>query len=339
MTHTDAHELDLPLLSNNDEINIHHYFLDLCCHFNEKCFQGTITVFCKPVDFEKTANTKCDSEASKTDLPPLDCQKDSSEKASGSERINTSHLNLVNEDKLINSTKDSNKLTESKPTNNVGELLSENDIRLKSTQLHNLPAVWTSEGTQNVNFFSNATPKPEEENIVITKYDRSSGAIKWFPKEDAHEMLDKTEKESDENKYDIPVRENSVKRFENDSACSDSCKEDSLVYEQNSEYCKEFKMTLDCWDIDVYGVEEIECANQFDDNDKSGKTSEETYKKYIACSECEGMRLEFQSDKRYVKLWKEGVKTAKEFPRVVRISFRTHPKGHSLKWTKDQDGR
>ena len=48
MSEENNHELDLPLLSNNDEINVYHYVLDLACQLEEKQFEGAITIFCKP---------------------------------------------------------------------------------------------------------------------------------------------------------------------------------------------------------------------------------------------------------------------------------------------------
>ena len=48
MSEENNHELDLPLLSNNDEINVYHYVLDLACQLKEKKFEGAITIFCKP---------------------------------------------------------------------------------------------------------------------------------------------------------------------------------------------------------------------------------------------------------------------------------------------------
>ena len=48
MSEENNHELDLPLLSNNEEINVYHFVLDLVCLLEEKQFEGTITIFCKP---------------------------------------------------------------------------------------------------------------------------------------------------------------------------------------------------------------------------------------------------------------------------------------------------
>ena len=95
-------------------------------------------------------------------------------------------------------------------------------------------------------------------------------------------------------------------------------------------------MILDCWDIAVEKVEEITQPNELENRSDIG---DEMYQTYLACSKCEGMRLEFETDRRCVKIWKKGVKTSADFPNIVKISYRTHSKGHSLKWTKDQDGR
>ena len=86
-------------------------------------------------------------------------------------------------------------------------------------------------------------------------------------------------------------------------------------------------------------VEEISQPFDLENTSDNDDFSDELYQTYLGCSKCEGLRLEFETDRRCVKIWKKGVKTAADFPNIVKISYRTHPKGYSLKWTKDQDGR
>ena len=105
------------------------------------------------------------------------------------------------------------------------------------------------------------------------------------------------------------------------------------------EQTEDFKFILDSWDIDVLKVEEISQPKELETASENDHLSDESYQTYLTCSTCEGLRLEFETDRRCVKIWKKGLKTAAEFPSIVKITYRTHPKGHSLKWTKDQDGR
>ena len=101
----------------------------------------------------------------------------------------------------------------------------------------------------------------------------------------------------------------------------------------------DFIMILDSWDIYAEKVEEIPVSNELKNITEQEMTCNETYEKLLSCSKFGGNILCFQSDKRCLKIYKKGVKRAEDFPRVIRISYRTHPKGFSLKWTKDQDGR
>lgn len=53
----------------------------------------------------------------------------------------------------------------------------------------------------------------------------------------------------------------------------------------------------------------------------------------------DGTSLEFYRDRWSLQVRKKGVTSPEEFPRAVRICYETKPRGGSVRWTKDQDNR
>ncbi|KAJ8039978.1 Aminopeptidase O [Holothuria leucospilota] len=56
-------------------------------------------------------------------------------------------------------------------------------------------------------------------------------------------------------------------------------------------------------------------------------------------SHAKGEPLPFLVDQWSIKIWKKGVKRVEDFPALVRIAYKTRPKGQSLTWTWDQAGK
>lgn len=52
-----------------------------------------------------------------------------------------------------------------------------------------------------------------------------------------------------------------------------------------------------------------------------------------------GSSLQFYRDLWSLQVRKKGVTSPQEFPRVIRICYKTRPSGGSVRWTKDQDNR
>ena len=104
MSEDEDHDLDLPLLSNNDDINVYHYVLDLDCKFEERQFEGTITIFCKPADSERSSVSKIILEDSEEkDLSPLDCDEGAAVEQSSSSDENSSYIEKVSDFKMSHS--------------------------------------------------------------------------------------------------------------------------------------------------------------------------------------------------------------------------------------------
>uniref|UniRef100_A0A667XG04 Aminopeptidase O (putative) n=1 Tax=Myripristis murdjan TaxID=586833 RepID=A0A667XG04_9TELE len=53
----------------------------------------------------------------------------------------------------------------------------------------------------------------------------------------------------------------------------------------------------------------------------------------------DGLSLRFHTDRWSLQVRKKGVATPQEFPRAIRVCYETKPTGGSVRWTKDQDNR
>lgn len=126
----------------------------------------------------------------------------------------------------------------------------------------------------------------------------------------------------------------------------------------------EFTLVLDCCDLDVSKVEEVDITSVLDRLPNVASESSESPSPQAAfvqslfctpsaqwrqkhhsllCSRGPGApgegSLHFHRDRWSLQVRKTGVKTPQKFPRVIRISYKTRPSGGSVRWTKDQDGR
>ncbi|XP_028661177.1 aminopeptidase O [Erpetoichthys calabaricus] len=67
---------------------------------------------------------------------------------------------------------------------------------------------------------------------------------------------------------------------------------------------------------------------------------QEQHKMYLECSRALGCgELRFETDSWSLQIRKPGIKTARDFPHIVRIWYETKPSGGSVRWTQDQSGR
>ncbi|XP_068560415.1 LOW QUALITY PROTEIN: aminopeptidase O [Cebidichthys violaceus] len=132
----------------------------------------------------------------------------------------------------------------------------------------------------------------------------------------------------------------------------------------------DFTLSLDCCDLDVTKVEEVDVASvsatsgllpevasersavgsvnpraAFVQNLISAPSSRWRQKQrlFSLCSRAGGAQgggsLHFRRDRWSLQVRKEGVASPQEFPRALRVCYETRPAGGSVRWTKDQDGR
>ncbi|XP_060236294.1 aminopeptidase O isoform X1 [Meriones unguiculatus] len=140
----------------------------------------------------------------------------------------------------------------------------------------------------------------------------------------------------------------------------------------SSKYCcdtgnhgkEDFLLVLDCCDLSVLKVEEVDVASvpgleRFTKASKLAATPEklrheivrdlmalpadgwrEQLDCYTRCSKAPGCgELLFDTDNWSIQIRKMGVRTAADFPRAIRIQYKTKPEGQSVTWTSDQSGR
>ncbi|XP_052095484.1 aminopeptidase O-like isoform X1 [Mytilus californianus] len=98
----------------------------------------------------------------------------------------------------------------------------------------------------------------------------------------------------------------------------------------------DFKMILDCCDIEVDYVEELDMPLYMFKDLVENNHNKSLYENLTLVVRTLG-KLKWEYGKHSVSVWKEGVKTESHFPGVIRIHYRTKPTGQSLKWTLDQD--
>ncbi|XP_047447587.1 aminopeptidase O isoform X2 [Mugil cephalus] len=132
----------------------------------------------------------------------------------------------------------------------------------------------------------------------------------------------------------------------------------------------DFTLVLDCCDLDVSKVEEVDIASVSEmlsllpgvASEKPGVTSADTQATIIQnlismpskewrrkrqlfslCSRAPGApgvgSLRFLCDRWSLRVRKAGVASPQEFPRALRICYETRPTGGSVRWTRDQDDR
>ncbi|NWI08977.1 AMPO Aminopeptidase, partial [Crypturellus soui] len=128
-----------------------------------------------------------------------------------------------------------------------------------------------------------------------------------------------------------------------------------------------FVLVLDCCDLSVLKVEEVDVAavagtEKFTRSTKLSDASEELgglrnqivhelvslpadrweeqlcY--YMRCSQAPGCgQLPFTTGPWSLEIWKSGIRTPRDFPHAIRIRYKTKPEGQSVTWTTDQSGR
>ncbi|KAM4576805.1 aminopeptidase O isoform 2-T3 [Odontesthes bonariensis] len=132
----------------------------------------------------------------------------------------------------------------------------------------------------------------------------------------------------------------------------------------------DFTLVLDCCDLDVSKVEEVDVASVTAmlgllpeaASEQSEVISADQQAAFIQklfsmpstqwnqkrqffslCSRAPGVEdgssLHFHRDHWSLQVRKTGVTSPEEFPRVIRICYKTRPSGGSVRWTKDQDSR
>uniref|UniRef100_A0A3B4Y4E6 Aminopeptidase O (putative) n=1 Tax=Seriola lalandi dorsalis TaxID=1841481 RepID=A0A3B4Y4E6_SERLL len=142
----------------------------------------------------------------------------------------------------------------------------------------------------------------------------------------------------------------------------------SHLWETNSD--GDFTLVLDCCDLDVSKVEEVDITSVSAmsslpsevRSEKSGVSSanpqaaffqklislpssrwRQRHQLFLLCSRAPGAQggsaLHFQRDRWSLQVRKKGATSPQEFPRAVRICYETRPTGGSVRWTKDQDNR
>ncbi|XP_063401582.1 aminopeptidase O-like [Mytilus trossulus] len=98
----------------------------------------------------------------------------------------------------------------------------------------------------------------------------------------------------------------------------------------------DFKMILDCCDIEIDYVEELDLPLYMFKDLVQNNYNKDLNENLTLVTKALG-RLMWEYGRHSVSVWKEGVKTESHFPSVIRIHYRTKPTGQSLKWTLDQD--
>lgn len=134
---------------------------------------------------------------------------------------------------------------------------------------------------------------------------------------------------------------------------------------------EDFTLVLDCCDIDVFKVEEVDVSGLSSmPGLQSGSSSEtsavpsqslksaafvqnvismpssqwkQKHQLYLLSAHAPGVQdgssLHFYRDQWSVQVRKTGISSPLEFPRVLRICYETKPSGGSVRWTNDQDNR
>lgn len=132
----------------------------------------------------------------------------------------------------------------------------------------------------------------------------------------------------------------------------------------------DFTLVLDCCDLDVSRVEEVDVTSvpsvssllPEGSTEMSGVSSVNSQAAFVQSlismpsSHCrqkcqlfllssqapgvqDGSSLQFRRDRWSLQVRKKGAMSPREFPRALRICYETRPTGGSVRWTKDQNDR
>lgn len=161
-------------------------------------------------------------------------------------------------------------------------------------------------------------------------------------------------------------RENAMDEFQVSSVVT---LQSSPGWEDTSD--EDFTLVLDCCDINVVKVEEVDVSSlSFMSDLQSDSTSgtsavpsrdlksaafiqnvtsmpsnqwKRKHQLYLLSTQApavqDGSSLHFYRDQWSLQVRKMGISSPLEFPRAVRICYETKPSGRSVRWTKDQDNR
>ncbi|KAM9858985.1 aminopeptidase O [Aulostomus maculatus] len=137
-----------------------------------------------------------------------------------------------------------------------------------------------------------------------------------------------------------------------------------------SSHAGDFTLVLDCCDLVVSKVEEVDVTSVSAMSCHLAEVSSEgaevsslhphtplvqnviampssqwrqQHQLYSQCSCAPGAQdggsLQFHTDRWSLQVWRKGVSSPQEFPRALRICYETKSTGGSVRWTKDQDGK
>lgn len=173
-------------------------------------------------------------------------------------------------------------------------------------------------------------------------------------------------RESERNFGETVSKENDTDQFQVSSGVT---LQSSPGWEQTSD--EDFTLVLDCCDIDVSRVEEVDVSSLSPvpnlQSDSSSETSaapswnvksgsfvqniismpssqwKQKHQLYLLSTHAPGVQdgssLHFYRDHWSLQVRKMGISSPLEFPRALRICYETKPSGGSVRWTKDQDSR
>ncbi|XP_056890120.1 aminopeptidase O isoform X2 [Takifugu flavidus] len=173
-------------------------------------------------------------------------------------------------------------------------------------------------------------------------------------------------RESERNFWKSVSHKNTLDKFQ---VSSGATLQSSPGWEHTSD--EDFTLVLDCCDIDVFKVEEVDVSSLSSMPDLQSGSSSETsavpswslksaafvqnvismpssqwkqkHQLYLLSSHAPGVQdgssLHFYRDQWSVQVRKIGISSPLEFPRALRICYETKPLGGSVRWTKDQDNR
>uniref|UniRef100_A0A3B3V6B5 Uncharacterized protein n=1 Tax=Poecilia latipinna TaxID=48699 RepID=A0A3B3V6B5_9TELE len=134
-----------------------------------------------------------------------------------------------------------------------------------------------------------------------------------------------------------------------------------------SSNAEDFTLVLDCCDLEVSKVEEVDtdsvsaalgfpltaASEDISVDSQAGFIQhlfsmpsshwKEKHRLFSLCSRSPGIQkgnsLHFHTDRWSLQVKKMGVTTSQDFPRIIRIYYMTRTLGGSVRWTKDQDNR
>ncbi|XP_042344210.1 aminopeptidase O isoform X2 [Plectropomus leopardus] len=162
------------------------------------------------------------------------------------------------------------------------------------------------------------------------------------------------------------ARRRDVTQSQAQAAAESKYIQSSHLWETTSD--DDFTLVLDCCDLDVSKVEEMDVTSVSAmssllpevTSERSGSVNSQAafiqsvismpssrwrqkHQLFSLCSRApgaqDGTSLHFQRDRWSLQVRKKGAASPQEFPRAVRICYETRPTGGSVRWTKDQDSR